>query len=174
MAKELLVPDIGDFRDVDVIEVLVKAGDTISVDDPLITLESDKASMDVPATEGGLVKEVKVAVGDTVSEGSLVLLLASSDEASVNVAAAAAQPVVSGDASVSPSPSASGSSAGRRMLASWWRFIAVCRSIPSRRRWRRRRRRGPAPTCARCSRRWHTAAPIRASSSPRIAGTTWC
>ena len=112
MAKEIVVPDIGDFSEVDVIEVLVQAGDTISVDDPLITLESDKASMDIPAPEGGLVKEVKVAVGDSVSEGSLVLLLEAIDEASVNVAVDAAQPSISGDAVVSPSPSGSGSGYG--------------------------------------------------------------
>jgi pyruvate dehydrogenase E2 component (dihydrolipoamide acetyltransferase) len=73
--KDVHVPDIGDFSDVDVIEVLVHAGDTISEDDPLITLESDKASMDIPAPAGGVVKEVRVAVGDKVSEGSLILVL---------------------------------------------------------------------------------------------------
>ena len=71
MTKEILVPDIGDFSDVDVIEVLVQVGDTVSIDDPLITLESDKASMDIPAAEGGMVKEIKVAVGDKVSRGQL-------------------------------------------------------------------------------------------------------
>ena len=70
MSKEILVPDIGDFSEVDVIEVLVSVGDTISIDDELITLESDKASMDIPATEGGVVKEIKVAVGDKVKEGT--------------------------------------------------------------------------------------------------------
>ena len=73
--QEILVPDIGDFSDVDVIEVLVAPGDTIAEEDAVITLESDKASMDVPSSHAGVVKEVKVAVGDTVSEGSLVLLL---------------------------------------------------------------------------------------------------
>jgi pyruvate dehydrogenase E2 component (dihydrolipoamide acetyltransferase) len=116
MAKQIVVPEIGDFSEVDVIEVLVKAGDTISVDDPLITLESDKASMDIPAPEGGLVKEVKVAVGESVSEGSLILLLEAIDEASVNVAVDAAQPSISGDAVVSPSPSGSGSGYGGAVL----------------------------------------------------------
>ena len=92
MAKEILVPDIGDFSDVDVIDVLVAVGDTVSIDDPLITLESDKASMDIPAPAGGVVKAVRVAVGDKVSEGSPILLLESSAEASVNVAGADAQP----------------------------------------------------------------------------------
>lgn len=73
--KEILVPDIGDFQDVEIIEVLVAAGDSIALDDPLITLESDKASMDVPSTDSGTVKQVKVDLGDKVSEGDLILLL---------------------------------------------------------------------------------------------------
>ncbi|WP_417763685.1 dihydrolipoyllysine-residue acetyltransferase [Shewanella sp.] len=73
---EVTVPDIGDAKDVDVIDVLVKVGDTISADDGLITLETDKATMDVPAPQGGVVKSVAVSVGDKVSEGSLVLTLA--------------------------------------------------------------------------------------------------
>ncbi len=95
MTKEIVVPDIGDFADVAVIDVLVAVGDTVSIDDPLITLESDKASMDIPAPEGGVIEALKVAVGDTVSAGSLILLLRGSDEPSVNVADAAAQPKVS-------------------------------------------------------------------------------
>jgi pyruvate dehydrogenase E2 component (dihydrolipoamide acetyltransferase) len=74
-ATEVKVPDIGDFKDVPVIEVLVKAGDAVNAEDPLVTLESDKATMDVPAPVGGTVKELKVKVGDKVSEGSLILLL---------------------------------------------------------------------------------------------------
>jgi pyruvate dehydrogenase E2 component (dihydrolipoamide acetyltransferase) len=73
---EVRVPDIGDFKDVPVIEVLVKAGDTVKAEDPLVTLESDKATMDVPAPLGGVVKELRVKVGDKVSEGSVVLVLA--------------------------------------------------------------------------------------------------
>jgi len=72
---EVKVPDIGDFADVPIIEVLVAAGDEVAPEDPLITLESDKATMDVPAPAAGKVVELKVAVGDTVSEGSLILLL---------------------------------------------------------------------------------------------------
>ncbi len=98
MSKEILVPDIGDFDAVDVIEILVSVGDTVSVDDPLITLESDKASMDIPTPEGGVIQEIKVAVGDSVSEGSLVVLLAGSDEPSVNVATDDATPKVSSGA----------------------------------------------------------------------------
>ncbi len=77
--KQVLVPDIGDYKDVDIIEVMVKAGNTIKAEDNLITLETDKAAMDVPSPYAGVIKEVKVKVGDKVSEGSLILLLESSD-----------------------------------------------------------------------------------------------
>jgi dihydrolipoamide dehydrogenase len=75
---EVLVPDIGNFDSVDVIEVLVSAGDTISKEDSLITVESDKASMDIPSSHSGVVKEVKVKVGDKVAKGSLILLVEAS------------------------------------------------------------------------------------------------
>jgi len=78
---QVQVPDIGDFNDVPVIEVLVKPGDVVNADDPLITLESDKASMDVPAPTGGRVRAVHVNVGDRVSKGSPVLTLETSAEA---------------------------------------------------------------------------------------------
>ena len=67
---EVKVPDIGDFKDVPVIEVLVKPGDSVKPEDPLVTLESDKATMDVPAPFAGTVSEVIVKVGDKVSEGA--------------------------------------------------------------------------------------------------------
>lgn len=79
---EVLVPDIGNFDSVDVIEVLVKAGDTIAKEDSLITLESDKASMDIPSSHAGVVKEVKVKVGDKVAKDSLILLLETAATAS--------------------------------------------------------------------------------------------
>lgn len=82
---EVLVPDIGNFDSVDVIEVLVKAGDTIAKEDSLITVESDKASMDIPSSHAGIVKTVSVKVGDKVAKGSLIL--------SVEVADAVAAPV---------------------------------------------------------------------------------
>jgi pyruvate dehydrogenase E2 component (dihydrolipoamide acetyltransferase) len=69
------VPDIGDFKDVPIIEVFVKPGDAVKPEDPLVTLESDKATMDVPAPSAGVVRELKVKVGDKVSEGSLILTL---------------------------------------------------------------------------------------------------
>ncbi|MDX1595125.1 MAG: biotin/lipoyl-containing protein, partial [Gammaproteobacteria bacterium] len=71
--SEVKVPDIGDFSDVPVIEILVSVGDTIAAEDPLVTLESDKATMDVPAPFAGTVKSIDVAVGDTVSEGSVIM-----------------------------------------------------------------------------------------------------
>ena len=74
-AIEIKVPDIGDFEGVDVIEVYVSPGDSVNVEDPLISLESDKATMDVPSPSAGVVTEVKVAVGDKVSEGSLIVVL---------------------------------------------------------------------------------------------------
>jgi len=72
---EVKVPDIGDFKDVPVIEVFVKPGDAINAEDPLVTLESDKATMDVPSPAAGTVKEVRAKVGDKVAEGSLLLVL---------------------------------------------------------------------------------------------------
>jgi pyruvate dehydrogenase E2 component (dihydrolipoamide acetyltransferase) len=76
---DVTVPDIGDFADVPVIEILVGVGDTVAVDDPLVSLESDKATMDVPAPVAGTVAELLVGVGDRVSEGSLLLRLSGSD-----------------------------------------------------------------------------------------------
>jgi pyruvate dehydrogenase E2 component (dihydrolipoamide acetyltransferase) len=70
---DIAVPDIGDFKDVPVIEIFVKVGDTVKAEDPLISLESDKATMDVPAPQGGVVKAIKVKVGDKVSQGSVVM-----------------------------------------------------------------------------------------------------
>ncbi|OWP20474.1 hypothetical protein CBF90_16785, partial [Microbacterium sp. AISO3] len=75
--QEVKVPDIGDFKDVEIIELLVKPGDTIQLDQSLVTVESDKASMEIPSGQAGVVKEVKVKVGDKVSEGSLLLLVES-------------------------------------------------------------------------------------------------
>jgi dihydrolipoamide dehydrogenase len=92
---EVLVPDIGNFDSVDVIELLVKVGDTIAKEDSLITVESDKASMDIPASQAGVVKEVKVKVGDKIAKGSLILLLdvEASVEASVETSVVAASPL---------------------------------------------------------------------------------
>ena len=75
MSTEIRVPDIGDFADVPVIEILVSAGDNVAAEDPLVTLESDKATMDVPAPSAGVVKQLAVAIGDRVSEGSVLMTL---------------------------------------------------------------------------------------------------
>ena len=69
------VPNIGDFENIDVVEVLITPGDSIEVETPLITLESDKATMDVPSPVAGIIREIKVKAGDKVSEGSLILKL---------------------------------------------------------------------------------------------------
>ena len=88
---EVKVPDIGDFTDVPVIEVLVKSGDTVKAEDSLVTLESDKATMDVPAPAGGVVQSVGVKVGDKVSEGHLILTLETAAEAPSRAGAAPAK-----------------------------------------------------------------------------------
>ncbi|WP_338679565.1 dihydrolipoyllysine-residue acetyltransferase [Janthinobacterium sp. TB1-E2] len=87
---EVKVPDIGDFKEVEIIELMVKPGDTVKVDQSLITVESDKASMEIPSSHAGVVKELKVNVGDKIAEGSLVLLLEVADAASAPAPAAAA------------------------------------------------------------------------------------
>src|SRR3954466_3421242 len=73
--QEVQVPDIGDFKDVPVIQVFVKPGDEVKKEDPLVSLESDKATMDVPSPASGKVKEVKIKVGDRVSKGSAILVM---------------------------------------------------------------------------------------------------
>ena len=98
---EVKVPDIGDFKEVEVIELLVKPGDTIAVDQSLLTVESDKASMEIPSSHAGVVKELKVKLGDKVAMGSLVLMLEAADV----VVAAAAPP------SPQPSPAPAGEGA---------------------------------------------------------------
>ncbi|OMG74678.1 dihydrolipoyllysine-residue acetyltransferase [Burkholderia ubonensis] len=109
-AIEVKVPDIGDYKDVPVIEVLVKAGDTVEPEQSLVTLESDKATMDVPSPSAGTVKEVRVKVGDAVSEGSLIILLEGGAAAQPNGAAApAAAPAAAAPA---PAPAAAPAAAG--------------------------------------------------------------
>jgi dihydrolipoamide dehydrogenase len=103
MTLEVKVPDIGDFKDVPVIEVHVKAGDTIKAEDALLTLESDKATMDVPSPASGIVKEVKLKVGNKVTQGSLILLLEAGAGATAPQQAAAPPP-----AAVSPAPTSAG------------------------------------------------------------------
>ncbi|CAG1018643.1 pyruvate dehydrogenase E2 component (dihydrolipoamide acetyltransferase) [Burkholderiaceae bacterium] len=88
---EVKVPDIGDFKDVEIIELLVKPGDTVKAEQSLITVESDKASMEIPSTHAGVVKELKVKIGDKVSEGSVLLMLEASDSVRPEVSKGSAQ-----------------------------------------------------------------------------------
>jgi len=89
---EVKVPNIGDFKEVEVIEVMIKPGDTIKVDQSLVTVESDKASMEIPSTHAGVVQELRVKVGDKISEGSLLMLLEAKGGESAPAAAGAGAP----------------------------------------------------------------------------------
>src|SRR5687768_15359909 len=103
MAQKISVPDIGDFKDVEVIDVLVKAGDKISVDTPLITLETEKATMDVPSTSEGVVKAIAIKKGDRVSKGSVILEVDAADAAAKP--APAASPAAPSKAAEAPKKS---------------------------------------------------------------------
>ena len=99
---EVKVPDIGDYSDVPVIEIHVKVGDTVAVEDSLVTLESDKATMDVPSSAAGVVKEIKVALGDKIGEGSVVVMLEAADSAAA------------------PAPTTAASACPSRACSPWW------------------------------------------------------
>src|SRR3954471_6984376 len=101
-SNEVKVPDIGDFKSIEVIEVLVKPGDRVTKEQSLITLESDKATMEIPSPAAGVVKELKVKTGDKVSQGSLILMLES----------AGAQPAVEKPAAA-PAPAQSAAPAAK-------------------------------------------------------------
>ncbi|QDL54428.1 dihydrolipoyllysine-residue acetyltransferase [Rhodoferax aquaticus] len=101
---EIFVPDIGDFDEVTVIEFMVKVGDTVKADQSLITVESDKASMEIPSSAAGVVKEIKVKMGDKVKQGSLVLMLEVAGAAEVKTAVAPAAAAQVAPASVAPVP----------------------------------------------------------------------
>ncbi|GKT25223.1 dihydrolipoyl dehydrogenase [Acidovorax sp. SUPP3334] len=103
---DIKVPDIGDFAEVGVIELLVKPGDTIKAEQSLITVESDKASMEIPSSHAGVVKELKVKIGDKVAEGSVLLTLEASDAASAPAPAAAPAPAPTAPAGASESKQA--------------------------------------------------------------------
>ena len=105
---EVRVPDIGDFKDVPVIEIFVKAGDSVKAEDPLIALESDKATMEVPAPLSGTVREIKVKTGDKVSEGSIILSLATG-----------AAPLQADIAPVSPPASSPATAAGTAVVGAF-------------------------------------------------------
>ena len=100
MATEVKVPDIGDFKNIPVIEVMVKVGDTVRAEDPLVTLESDKATMEIPAPVAGIVKEILLKLGDKVSEGSPVIVLETAEAATTSAVAAPAPT----PAAASPAP----------------------------------------------------------------------
>ncbi|HWU97927.1 MAG TPA: dihydrolipoyllysine-residue acetyltransferase [Oxalicibacterium sp.] len=103
---EVKVPDIGDFKEVEIIELLVKVGDTIAVDQSLITVESDKASMEIPSSTAGVVKEIKVKLGDKVAEGSLILTVEAAAEEKAAAPAAPAPEAKKEEAPKEPAPAA--------------------------------------------------------------------
>jgi dihydrolipoamide dehydrogenase len=112
---EIKVPDIGGHDNVDIIEVFVKVGDTVAVEESLIALETDKATMEVPSTHAGVIKEVKVAVGGKVSEGSLLVILEVAASAAATPAAA-------------PSPAAAAPSPAPQ--AWWYSVVAQVVTLP--------------------------------------------
>ncbi|WP_151447451.1 dihydrolipoyllysine-residue acetyltransferase [Lacisediminimonas profundi] len=107
---EVKVPDIGDFKEVEVIELLVKVGDTIKVDQSLVTVESDKASMEIPSTQAGVIRELKIKLGDKVTEGSLLAIVEAQGAGEAPVpapaAAAAAAPAPVAAPAAAPAPAA--------------------------------------------------------------------
>ena len=104
---DIKVPDIGDFAEVGVIELLVQPGDTVAKDQSLITVESDKASMEIPSSHAGVVKELKVKIGDKIAEGGLILTLEAAGEAAAAPQAAAPAPAAAAPAPAATAPSAS-------------------------------------------------------------------
>jgi pyruvate dehydrogenase E2 component (dihydrolipoamide acetyltransferase) len=104
---EIKVPDIGDFKEVEVIELLVKPGDTVKAEQSLITVESDKASMEIPSSHAGVVRELKIKIGDKIAEGSLILMLDADSAGSADSAVAAATPSQTASVSVPAAVAAS-------------------------------------------------------------------
>ena len=123
------VPDIGDFKDVEIIELLVKPGDTIAVDQSLLTVESDKASMEIPSTHAGVVKELRVKLGDKVSAGSLVLVVEAAAGATVPAAAAAAAPAPAPATPPAAAPAAAAASAPAAVAAAAVPMLVVIPDI---------------------------------------------
>ncbi len=109
---DVLVPDIGDFKDVAVIELMVQPGDTVAVDQSLVTVESDKASMEIPCSHAGVVKELKVAIGDKVNQGSLLLTLEAAGAAAAAPAPAAPAPAAASAAPAAAAPPAASYAGG--------------------------------------------------------------
>jgi dihydrolipoamide dehydrogenase len=105
---EISVPDIGNYSDIPVLELLVKPGDTVKIDQGLVTLESDKATMEVPSSAAGVVKELRVKVGDAVSQGTVVAVLESEEAGGVKAAATSAAANAGPSAPAGPSPAPAG------------------------------------------------------------------
>jgi pyruvate dehydrogenase E2 component (dihydrolipoamide acetyltransferase) len=101
---EVKVPDIGDFKDVEVIELMVKPGDTIKVDQSLVTVESDKASMEIPSSHAGVVKDIRIKVGDKINEGTVVLTVEAAEGAAAPAAEAAPAPAAAAPAPAAAAP----------------------------------------------------------------------
>jgi len=114
---EIHVPDIGDFKEVEIIELLVKPGDTVKPEQSLITVESDKASMEIPSSHGGVVKELKVKMGDKVAEGSLILMLEVSEAAAGTATATATAPAATTAPATTATTPATASTAAAQMAA---------------------------------------------------------
>jgi dihydrolipoamide dehydrogenase len=118
-AIEIKVPDIGDFKDVAVIELLVKPGDTVKAEQSLITVESDKASMEIPSSHAGVVKELKLKVGDKVNQGSTILVLDAAAGAAAPAASPAPTPAAAATAPAAPAPTAPAPTAPAPTAASY-------------------------------------------------------
>ena len=101
---EVKVPDIGDFSDVPVIDLFVKVGDSIKIDDAIATLESDKATMDVPSSAAGVVKEVLVGIGDKVGEGTVLIKIEAASSAGAAAASSAGAAAAANAANAAPTP----------------------------------------------------------------------
>ena len=115
--KDVKVPDIGDFKEVEVIEILVKEGDTITPEQSLVTVESDKASMEIPSTEGGVIQKILVKMGDKISEGSVLLQVQAAQAVDQGKTPAAKSEAVSGGGSVAVSASVSASEPSQKNAA---------------------------------------------------------
>jgi pyruvate dehydrogenase E2 component (dihydrolipoamide acetyltransferase) len=118
---DIALPDIGDFHDVEVIEILVAVGDTVAIEDSLMTLESDKATMEIPSPSAGVVSEVRIAIGDKINKGDVIFVIESADAVEVSVVAdeVVEEPVVQAEAApVEPAPAAAtqSSSVTERMI----------------------------------------------------------
>lgn len=157
---EIKVPDIGDYSDVPVIEVLVAVGDSVVKDQGLVTLESDKATLEVPSSAAGVVKELKVKIGDNLSEGAVVLLLETEGEAAAAPAAPKAETKAAAPAAA-PAAAAPGSKPP---------VTPSHRARPSR---PRPSRRWPAARPPISNARWWCSAPALAATPPRSAPPTW-